>query len=170
MHGVRFSDSVVSIGRLKPCAGGIQLFKRGCMVGIERNPEILNRIANSDGVREFIHPDGAEMDLTPLTARITQTGVIPLSNGEDALALFELTAPRIYQSHTMFAKTCRGRRAIDTGREMVRWMFDHGADIVWGTTPHWNRAAIWFNRQIGAKPIGGDDQEEVYEIRREAYN
>lgn len=140
------------------------------MVGIERNPEIINRIANSEGVREFIRPDGEPMDFTPLAdLPPTQTGAVVLSNGEDAVAVFEITAPGIYQSHTMFAKTCRGRKAIDTGREMVDWMFDHGADVVWGATPRWNRPACWFNRKIGAKVIGGDEQDEIFEIRKEAH-
>jgi hypothetical protein len=141
------------------------------VIGLEMRPDFINRIANSDGVREYIRPDGQAMDWAPIAERspaITRTVV--LSNGKDALAAFELTAPGIYQSHTLFAETCRGRRAIDTAKEMVSWMFDHGAEIVWGSTPRTNRKACWFNRQIGAKERPTSDQDDViFEIRRDKW-
>lgn len=134
----------------------------------ETDPEFVNRIANSDSVRPFIRPDGAFMDWSQVVALpSTQTGVVVLSNGEDAVAAFEMTAPGIFQSHTLFSETCRGRKAIETGREMVAWMFDHGADIVWGATPRDNAKARWFNRQIGAHPTpNSDDEDEIFEIRK----
>lgn len=138
------------------------------MIRHEQDVDFINRIANSDAVRPFIRPDGQDMDFAPAVGRPTQTGVVFLSNGEDAVAAFEITADRIYQSHTMFGPTCRGRRAIETAREMVAWMFDHGADVVWGSTPRANKAARWFNRQIGAYVIGGDDEDELFEIRKVA--
>lgn len=141
------------------------------MIGLETRPDFINRIANSDGVREYIRPDGQQMDWTPLAERspaITRTVI--LSNGDDALAAFELTAPGIYQSHTLFAETCRGRRAIDTAIEMVRWMFDHGATVVWGSTPRSNRKACLFNRWIGASELPTSDEIDiVFEIRRDGW-
>lgn len=138
------------------------------MIRRETDPDFINRIANGDTVREFIHSRGEIMDFsTAVLPPATQTGVCFLSNGEDAVSIFALTAPRVWQSHTMFAPSCRGRRAIDTGRAMVAFMFDKDwADILWGVTPRSNRKAIWFNRQIGAVIIGGDADEEVFEIRR----
>lgn len=134
----------------------------------ETNPEFVNRIANSDGVRPFIRPDGEFMDWSDLVSLpSTQTGVVVLSNGEDAVAAFEMTAPGIFQSHTLFGETCRGRKAIDTGREMVAWMFEHGANVVWGSTPRDNAKARWFNRQIGAHPLpSSDEADEIFEIRK----
>lgn len=141
------------------------------MVRLETDAQFVNKIANSDAVRPFIRPDGGPTDWAAICReRFTTTGVVILSNGEDAVAAFEATAigggEQIFQSHTMFADSCRGRRAIDTGREMVAWMFDHGATIVWGSTPRDNRKARWFNRQIGMTPIGGDNDDEIFEIRR----
>jgi hypothetical protein len=138
------------------------------LISLEACPFFINRIANSDGVREFIRQDGAKMDWTELvrtSPAITRT--VLLSNGEDALAAFEFTAPGIYQSHTMFSRTCRGRRAIDTARDMVAWMFEHGAIAVWGSTPRTNRKACWFNRRIGARELATSDETDViFEIRR----
>jgi hypothetical protein len=141
------------------------------VIGLETRPDFINRIANSEGVREFIRPDGQPMDWTPIVERSpAMTRTIVLSNGEDALAAFELTAPGIYQSHTLFSPTCRGRRAIDTGIEMVSWMFDHGAKIVWGSTPRDNRKACLFNRWIGAIELPTSDETDiVFEIRRDGW-
>lgn len=136
-------------------------------VRIETDLRLIHRIANSDGVREFIRPDGAPTDWSSLSDLTpSESRAIVLSNGHDAIGAFDQTAPGVYQSHTMFAASCRGRRAIDTGRAMVAWMFDHGADIVWGATPRTNRKACWFNRQLGAVETPTSDSEDaVFEIR-----
>lgn len=96
-----------------------------------------------------------------------ETGLRFLSDGEDAVAIFVRTARRIRQFHTMFADTCRRRRAIETGRAVVDFMLDDGgADVPWGTTPLANGAARRVNCQIGARVIGCDEDEEVFEITR----
>ncbi|QBM75887.1 hypothetical protein E2E30_08955 [Sphingomonas sp. AAP5] len=138
------------------------------MISLEFRPDFINRIANSEGVREFIRPDGAAMDWAPLVSHSPAfTGTVLLSNGNDALAAFERTAPGVYQVHTLFADTCRGRLAIETGRAMLRWMFERGAQIVWGSTPRANRKACWFNRHLGARELPTSDATDiVFEIRR----
>lgn len=156
-----------TIGRQTPCTGGILKFRRPVIIHTH-DPDLVNRIANSDAVRPWFRPDGSPVDLTDAVAPpSTQTGVVALTNGEDAVALFEMTAPGVYQSHTLFDMSCRGRRAVDTGRAMVEWMFSHGADIVWGSTPRSNAKARWFNRQIGAVPLPtSDEEDEIFEIRK----
>lgn len=139
------------------------------MVRPETDITLINRIANDDSVRPFIRPDGQPMDFSALAGkRVTETGVVVLSNGEDALGLFEITAPGIYQVHTLFAKSCRGRRAIETAREMLAWMFSHGANTVWGSTPRFLRHVAMFNRLVGAKEIGGDAEDAIFEYRKAA--
>ena len=139
------------------------------MIRVERNPDFINSIANSDDVRPFIRPDGEAMDFSAIAGkRATEIGGVVLSNGEDAVAVFEATTPDVFQVHTMFAKTCRGRKAIDTAREMLAWMFGHGAQIVWGCTPRSNRAACMFNRLVGASVIGSDEDDVIFEYRAAA--
>lgn len=139
------------------------------MIRVERDPDFINSIANSDDVRPFIRPDGEAMDFTPMaSARANEIGGFILSNGEDAIAVCEATTPDVFQVHTMFAKTCRGRKAINTAREMLTWMFDHGAQIVWGCTPRRHRAACMFNRLVGGREIGGDIEDAIFEYRRPA--
>lgn len=136
------------------------------MVRVERDVAFINKIANNDDVRPFIRPDGEPMDFSAIEGkRNAEIGGVILSNGEDAVGLFEITANDCFQAHTMFAPTCRGRKAIDTAKEMVQWMFDHGARIVWGATPHDNKRAIMFNHLIGAKVVGADDTHVIFEMK-----
>lgn len=136
------------------------------MIRRETDARLINLISNSEGVRGAICYQDGPMDWTPALA----TGdIVILSNGQDAVAVFAQTEPRRWQSHTMFATTCRGKRAVETGREMVAHMRPL-ADVLWGATPVKNCAARWFNRQLGAMPIRRDQYEaegevEIFEIR-----
>jgi hypothetical protein len=137
------------------------------MVRREQDISLLNRIANDDAVRPFIKPDGSEIDFSPIDGlRAGEMGGVVLSNGEDAIGVFEMTAPGSYQVHTMFGPTCRGRRAIETAREMLAWMWEHNASVVWGATPRWNKPACLFNRMVGAREIDGDEFEAIFEYRK----
>jgi hypothetical protein len=138
------------------------------MIRREMDADLANQIASSPAVRPNVCYHDDEIDLWPAVR-----GCCVLSNGEDAVAIFEQTEPGRWQSHTMFAETCRGKRAVETGKEMVAWMFNQrGVDVLWGATPMKNKPARWFNRQLGAVVIGHDDYEaegpvEIFEIRRD---
>lgn len=130
------------------------------MIRIETDPNFVNRIANSEAVRPFIRPDGAPTDWTPaLVHRPSVSGIIVLSNGEDAVAVFEATGWQTFKTHLLFAASCRGRRALDAYHEMLAWMFDRGALVIWGVVPRLNRKAIRFGRALGFSIIGGDENE-----------
>jgi len=136
------------------------------MVRVERDVAFINKIANDADVRPFIRPDGEAMDFSAIEGkRNAEIGGVILSNGEDAVAIFEITAEDCFQAHTMFAPTCRGRKAIDAAKEMVAWMFAHGARIVWGATPHENKRAIMFNHLIGAREVARDDTHVIFEMK-----
>lgn len=136
------------------------------MIRLEKDLAFINRIANTDKVKPFIYyGDEDEIDFKPAFG-----GAVFLSNGEDAVAAFEQTEPRKWISHTMFAETCRGRRAVETGKEMVAYMIPRFADVLWGVTPMNNPQARWFNRQIGAIVVGHDEYPaegpvEIFEVR-----
>ncbi len=134
------------------------------MIRREQDAELANRIANDPSVYGNVAYHGQPVDFTPAVR-----GCVLLTNGEDAMAAFEQTEDRRWQSHTFFLPSCRGRRAIETAKEMLAWMKPY-ADVLWGATPLQNRAARWFNRQIGAVPIGTDEYEaegpvEIFEVR-----
>lgn len=140
------------------------------MIQIETRPDFVNSIANSDAVRPFIREDGEPTDWTAACReRPSTSGVVILSNGEDAVGVFEATAIvwpfQAFQTHILFGATCRGRRALDTYRDMLAWLAARGATLVWGSTPRANRACRWFCRQVGFTVSGGDDLHETLEMR-----
>lgn len=118
----------------------------------ERDAEFVNRIAES--VRGNICYHDALMDWSYAVQRC-----VVLSNGEDAVMAFEEMSPRQFQGHTIFAPTCRGKRALDTARAMLAQLYPRWADRIYGQIPLKNRAARWFHRQIGLRSIGFVDVE-----------
>lgn len=126
------------------------------MIRRERDAELINRISNMEGVRSGVCYHERMMDWSPVFE--PATGIVILSNGDDAVGVFEMTGEREWQIHTVFAPTCRGKKALQVAREMLDWMAKWG-DAFWGATPDSNRAAKWFNRQLGFKSVGHD----VYE-------
>jgi hypothetical protein len=112
----------------------------------------INRIANHPAVLPYfdLGKRGA-LDFAPCVA---SDDYRVLMCGTDAAALFEWSAPGVWEGHTMFLPTCRGRRAVEAGKALCGWMFDHGADMLWGNTPSIHRHIGWFNRRIGFEPAG----------------
>lgn len=64
--------------------------------------------------------------------------------------VFAWRGPGIYEAHSFFR--ARGREAIRAGREVLSHMSD--ARMIWGLTPESNKAARWFNRQVGFSSQG----------------
>lgn len=126
------------------------------MIFREQDADLLNRIANHPLVLPFFDLGlSGSLDFTAC-AKDPDAYVI-LSNGSDAAALFEWSAPSVWEGHTLFAPTCNGARAVATGKAMCAWMFENGANMLWGqtpTTPTIMRRVRWFNRRIGFKSAG----------------
>lgn len=100
-----------------------------------------------------IHFGGQPIDLTPVVA--ISEGYVCLHNGRDAASVMEWSGPRMWQVHTAFAPSCRGKGAVREGKAMLAFMFDElKARLIWGQTPTWNRQARMFNRLCGAKSDG----------------
>lgn len=121
-----------------------------------RDAALINRIANSTGVREFIDyrvSPVAPMDFTPACDRPGLTGMVWLTDGDDALACFELSRPREYQAHLFFGRRCRGAQAIAIGRAMMTYLVAW-ADRLWGAIPLRNSKARWFARRMGFEHCG----------------
>ena len=133
------------------------------MIRRETSPELVNAVANAPEVHGHIAQHSEPMDWSPA---FTDERIVILSNGEDAVGVFVETAPRYFQTHTMFGATCRGAKALEVAREMIDYMIPEYADGIWGATPMSNTNARWFNRQMGAKVIGHDvsDHEGEMEV------
>lgn len=113
---------------------------------------VHNAIANHPDVKPTISYTDGYADFTPLFDYPDYH--VLLHDGEGAASIFEWSAPGVWQGHSMFHPDRRGKDGIRSGRDMIRWMFDHGAQIVWGQTPLDNRAALMFTRLIGGTPCG----------------
>lgn len=111
----------------------------------ERDAELANRLANDPVVHRVIAKDGKPIDCTPAVRNC-----VILSNGEDAVMIFEMIGnERSWLVMTIFGPTCRGRKALATGRAMRDFMMPKWADRIFGPIPDDNPAARWFYRQLG---------------------
>lgn len=114
--------------------------------------ELHNRIANHPRVKPLLGYNDGPTDFTALLGE--PENYILLSDGIGAAAIFEWSAPGVWQAHTMFLPESRGRGGFNAAREMMSWMFERGAKMLWGMTPIRHRPALVFNSIIGAKPAG----------------
>lgn len=113
---------------------------------------LLNRIANHPAVRPYFDLGGA--GVLDFSACVSSPDYRILTNGRDAAAIFEWSAPAVWEGHTLFLPSCRGRRAVETGKAFCAWMFADGASMLWGQTPSILRHVRWFNRRVGFEPAG----------------
>lgn len=120
------------------------------MIRRETDIEYINRVANSPCVRPFIdyRDETAPMDFTPTVGRVAETGIVWLSDGEDALGCFVSTGEREWQVHVMFGIRCRGAKALATARAMLDYMRPY-ADRMWAAIPLRHKPLRWVARQVG---------------------
>lgn len=131
------------------------------MIVREHDTALIERVGNSEHVKPFVISKEGPIDWL----RIIK-GCAVLSNGEDAVGIFEETSPRIWEAHILFDKTHRGKQAEATAREMISYMMPKHADAIWGAVPMANRPARLFLRRIGATPIPDDESEvELFYMR-----
>lgn len=110
---------------------------------------IHNLIANHPAVKPTFGYQHGFADLSPLLDHPEQ--YVLLHDGNGAASIFEWSAPYVWQGHSLYLPHRRGKDGIQAGRDMLQWMFDHGAKMIWGMTPLDNRPAQMFNRLLGFK-------------------
>lgn len=116
---------------------------------------IINRIAADPQVHRAmgLDPDDPPMTFDQFVG--DPDHFIILDNRDDAAMIAEWRGPGIWEAHSMTLPTCRGADAFKMGVAMLTEMFtQHGADIVWAQTPHFNLPQRGFNRKLGAKSMG----------------
>jgi len=110
---------------------------------------IIASIINHPSVRPTIGPGDDEVDPTELL----EDGKNVLLFDDGGGQFFHWRGPGIYEAHSFYL--VRGRQALDLGREAIRRMFvEYGAEKLWRAPPVENRAARWFNRQLGFRSLG----------------
>lgn len=144
------------------------------MIRRETSAELVNRITNAPEVLPYIARHGQPIDWSPA---IEHPDCMILSNGEDACMVLERSAPRDWQVNTIFAPSCRGARAVETGLAMKAFMLPEYADLIFGSIPQSFRHALWFYRRLGGIQIpevesGGEryvaqDGEALFAFRSE---
>lgn len=113
----------------------------------------LASVADLDDIRQLLKDvHGGDLDPLPLLSDTRNR----LYFDERGGAIFAWRGPGIYEGHSFFR--VKGREAIRAGREVLSHMSD--ALMIWGLTPEANRAARWFNRQVGFKSDGMIDTPE----------
>lgn len=122
-----------------------------------------NYIANHPEVKPTLGYNEGYTDFTPLLRH--PGDYVLLSDGAGAAAIFEWSAPNVWQGHSMFLPECRGKEGMASAKAMCRWMFDYGANMLWGMTPLDNRAAQMFNRLLGFREAGTGIDAANVEVR-----
>lgn len=120
------------------------------MIRVETSAELVNRITNDPQVLPYVSRHGSPIDWTPA---VESPDCVVLSNGADAAMVLERTAPRDWQVNTIFAPTCRGKRAVETGLEMKAFATQQYADLIFGSIPNALPQAQWFYRKLGGVPV-----------------
>lgn len=111
-------------------------------------------LINDPAIRPTLGGEG-ELDPTALIADRRNVWLFD----EDGGACFAWRGPGIYEGHSFFR--VRGRKAIQLGRSILHAMFDlYDARVIWGATPIENKAARWFNRQLGFLSLGEIEMPE----------
>lgn len=97
------------------------------------------------------HPDLFPVD-TNFESWLANKNNVMLVEGESVgLACHEY--PGVYTGHYLFK--VRGREALKLARRMMEWMIENeGAKAFTGITPVDNKAARWFNRNLGFTSFG----------------
>ena len=90
------------------------------------------------------------LDREELTDFFNKRETFVVTRGED-VAVFQKIAGGIVEGHYAFKS--RGKEALDVARDILDEVFASGVSVVMGKTPHYNKKARWFSRQLGFKSI-----------------
>jgi hypothetical protein len=127
------------------------------MIRRETDAELANRISRMEGVVTNVSYDGRDIDWAPWI----DTCMV-LSNGEDAIQVYEQKGRNLWEVMTIFGPTCRGKRALETAFEMRDYMLPY-VDIAFGSVPDRLPAAKWFYRKLGGVPVRAvESRTDIY--------
>ena len=117
------------------------------------DPQLINRIANIPTIKEMIFlndPQARRYSFDYHDAIAQADRWIVVTDGDDAVAMFEVKTPTVFEGHFFFGPTCRGFKAIRIARLMVDWLFQNTRLIMLvGETPIENRGACFMAKKIG---------------------
>ena len=93
-------------------------------------------------------------DRRELLDLLSKDGSFIIKRGED-VAVFSKMSPGVVEGHYAFKS--KGRKALDVAAGIIKDVFAHGVGVIVGKTPHTNKKARWFSRQLGFESISDID-------------
>lgn len=125
------------------------------MIARVQDPTLVNAIANEATVRQMMFV-GMMYPLHDLDFSdcLENKQNICLVDEKGFCSIFQWSAPGVYECHIMAPKSARGASCMASAREMLAFVRNEGARLVWGRPSIYNRAAICFIRRMGLKSAG----------------
>lgn len=118
-----------------------------------KDVEIVNAIFNAPEVMEWSYMDRSKTyDMSSILDNVKY--IVLVNETNNAMTIWEDHNDGKCEGHSMFMNSCRGKLAIETGKQMIRFMKDLGFKELLGRTPINNKAARRFSRMIGFKSDG----------------
>lgn len=123
-----------------------------------RDAALANSFANDPDILPFCgFPAGTTS--IDVSSRIADPDILFVTDGDGAMICFNET-PQGWEFHSMFRRSCRGRKAINAALAMFDWLAaSAGARVLLGTCPVDNRAVRWFCRMLGMTSLGVADRD-----------
>ncbi len=129
-----------------------------------RDLSLANSFANDPDILPWCgYPAGTTH--VDVADKVANPDLIFVTDGIGAMICFERERDE-WQFHSMFRKSCRGRKAIAAATRMFRWLaINMGAQRIFGVCPIENRAVIWFCRQLGMSLVGETEHPTVGRVQ-----
>ncbi|WP_010161393.1 hypothetical protein [Sphingomonas sp. PAMC 26617] len=130
-----------------------------------RDPLLINSFANDPDILPFCgFPAGtAQVDMR---SKIANPAIVFVTDGDGAMICFDHTASG-WEFHSMFRRSCRGRKAITAALAMFDWLVRAtGARFLLGTCPIENQRVRWFCRQLGMTSLGITHSDQFGSVER----
>lgn len=123
-------------------------------IGTIEDVYVINRIFTTPEVLSF-HANNPELEYDFTRALQEDNCIFLINDTNDAMSMWEPIPGNYYEGHSMFTNTCRGRRGLETGKAMMRFLYDElNVRKAIGHTPISNLAARKFSRMLGFKSEG----------------
>ncbi len=98
--------------------------------------------------------------------------LIEVKDGQDVgVWCFEPENNGDYVMHTAMSPACRGKAAIDSGLDAIRWLYEHTeANNIIAPVPKRLKHAQRIPRAAGLVYEGTQDDSKIYKMNRELFN
>ena len=129
-----------------------------------RDAVLANSFANDPDILPWCgYPAGTTH--VDVSDKVANPDLVFVTDGIGAMICFERDQGE-WQFHSMFRRSCRGRKAIDMALAMFRWLADReGAGRIFGVCPINNRAVTWFCRQLGMVLVGTSQHPTIGSVQ-----